>query len=76
MSIILYPCIGIQEKKGPNPETSDPVRTELYVIQYTVYSLQFSFIPHLALGFCRARLKKRLFWQAVKKPFLAVLARF
>ena len=31
MSIILYPCIGIQEKKGPNPETSDPEGTELYV---------------------------------------------
>ena len=37
MSIILYPCIGIQEKKGPNPGTSDPDRSELYVMQCMKY---------------------------------------
>ena len=27
---ILYPCIGTQEKKRPNPGRSDPERSELY----------------------------------------------
>ena len=39
MSIILYPCIGIQEKRGPNPGTSDPDRSELYVTPGNIFGM-------------------------------------
>lgn len=54
-----------------------------YTCTYPINRVLNTYPPHiitplhspLPIGFCRAWVKKRLFWQAVKKPFLAVLAR-